>query len=198
MSDSNDIAVRMRAALAASQKSQADLAAALGVGQPAVSQWLKGLRAPDTKSLQRFASVVGVDPEFSCFSRGAVDLNQIWLPNALTTRQNFVGASHPSPRMAGERLGIRASLRSKPNPDYFVREVGQNVLDAAVEPTVSLRFTIVRLTGSRLERWLNAFRWDELRAHVEASAASGQQVRGSSSDRSGHGRQRGVDPPSDQ
>jgi Zn-dependent peptidase ImmA (M78 family)/DNA-binding XRE family transcriptional regulator len=53
---------------------QADLADAVGVTQPSISQWEKGLRMPEPKHLERLASALGVLPAMLTDSRVATTI----------------------------------------------------------------------------------------------------------------------------
>lgn len=63
-----------------------------------------------------------------------------------------------------------------PTIGTFVREVLQNVGDAAAGGPASASFLVRRLRGADLEAFLAALQWGAFRPHIEASVRSGQQV----------------------
>lgn len=54
---------RLKAALAASGKSQASVARETGITPPRLNNYLTGLRTPDTRTLERIAAVLGTDAD---------------------------------------------------------------------------------------------------------------------------------------
>ena len=58
-----DFAQRLRQVMEARNLTQAQLASAVGIGQPAVSMMLNRTCRPQRKTVQRFAEALGVEPE---------------------------------------------------------------------------------------------------------------------------------------
>jgi transcriptional regulator with XRE-family HTH domain len=54
---------RLKAALAASGKSQADVARETGILAPRLNNYFQGIRRPDTRTLERIAAVLGTDAD---------------------------------------------------------------------------------------------------------------------------------------
>ena len=80
----------------------------------------------------------------------------------------------PPPPSGARKGGLANAQVFDPDLDSLVREALQNARDQrAFDDPVRVRIALRELTGSALESFLEAIRWDELRSHIEAAEAEG-------------------------
>lgn len=170
-----DHAKRMKMALDAAGYSQSEIARELGVGQSTVSQWLKGSRRPERGMLERFASLTGTTAMWLDYGEGEGPRSSLE-PTRAAYRSD-VHWMFTSERPDGSRDFGNANIFSfKPTVSAFVREVLQNIGDAAPSGPAQARILLRRLRGADVTDFLSAMKWQEFEPHLEASVRSGQQV----------------------
>lgn len=166
---------RLRAAFAASGFTQASFAARLEVSQSTVSMWLAGDRQPDRTMTRRIAALLDVAPTWLDYGVGQGPREDLAALRA-AYREDVAWIFRPEQPDGSRDFGNANIFSFSPTIGTFVREVLQNVSDAAAGGPARASFTVRRLRGADLEAFLAALRWDEFRPHLEASVRSGQQV----------------------
>lgn len=165
--------VRLGAAMRQRGCNQTQVAQALGVSQPAVSSWLSGERNVDRAHLPRLARFLEVEAEWLEFGSGEG-------PDTQEARASYrTGAGwawRPEPPDRARDFGNANVWSFTPSVETLVRESIQNVLDAARATSVGVIFGITRLRGDGVEAFKEAVLWDDLRAHLEASAAGDNKL----------------------
>ena len=162
----NSFGDRLEAAMRQRGLSQADVAKAVGVTQPAVSGWISGERNVDRGHLPELGRYLEVSTEWLEFGSGeGPDTEEARA--AYRTAAGWVWRAEPAD---GARDFGNANVWSfTPSVETLARESIQNVLDAARSTRVDVTFSVMRLRGDGLEAFKDAVLWDDLRAHLEAS-----------------------------
>ena len=159
-------------------KTQAALAEAVGVSSATVSQWRAGAKTPSATNLIKIANWLGVQPSWLTYGElGAagrpVDPKQrACIPGEVSVVLPTCAAGR------GARARQRRWLRFHGRTRYTGRETGQNICDEikAGQATVEARYTLIELSGARLDSFLEAIQFDDLLPHLEAAADSRQKV----------------------
>lgn len=165
-----DFADRLRELLQAHDWTQKRLADELSFVPSTVSQWMNGMRTPDSGQMSRLADVFAADvgwlkhgtgPEPAQLRRQARRLARDavdWIPRA-------------APVDGGRDGGNSNQFTIRPTTANLVREAIQNAVDEGLGSThgpVRVRFRLLSLRGTAKRRYLEAMQWDQLRVHVEA------------------------------
>ena len=169
---------RLKVAMRRRSLSQADVAQAVGVSQPAVSGWVSGERNIDRKHLPELSRYLEVSTEWLEFGSGEG-------PDTEEARAAYRAAAgwvwRAEPPDGARDFGNANVWSFAPSVETLARESIQNVLDAARATRVDVTFSVMRLRGDGLEAFKEAVLWDDLRAHLEASATGehklGHQLR---------------------
>ncbi|GAA4912185.1 helix-turn-helix domain-containing protein [Streptomonospora salina] len=146
---------------------QADLAAELGVTRAAVSSWISGRVQPRIDKLQAIQIFLGLEPGPDALQVDAADRSS-----------DLTWYHRPAHADGGRELGNAAAFAFESDLAVLAREATQNSLDeryVADEP-VRVRYELNEISGRRLERFLEALRWESIEPHLDAAAASGQKV----------------------
>lgn len=177
-----DFRDRLLAALGEVGMSQADLARKLGISQAAVAQWMTGGR-PSPARTTELSKLLNVTEAWLLDGTGAGPID-----DPAAERAEYLGTTgwgfRPTP-VDGQRDFGNANLWALPwGLGTLVREAGQNVIDAIIAGGVSAEivFSLIRLKGDDLTRFLDALGWEGrpgdvgLEAHLSAAAKSGQRL----------------------
>ena len=171
---------RLQQRMEASGLTQRELAELVSVSQPIVSHWCSGRRQPKSGHLEKLAHALGVSVDWLRDGRGPATPDSIG-PRAAKLAPNGLGwAFRPTPPDRGRDYGNANVWSFNPDLSTFVREVLQNILDNPIARglPVGVRFRLIRLSGSRLEKFRKSIAWGTLSRHLEASAQSGQKLGG--------------------
>ena len=164
---SSSFGARLAAAMRSRTASQTEIADAVGVTQPAVSSWLSGDRNIDRSHIPGLARFLGVSAEWLEFGRGEG-------PDTEEARTSYRRAGvwgwRPEPADRARDFGNANVWSFTPSVETLTRESIQNVLDAKRATTVEVTYRITRLKDEGLEAFKDALLWDDLHAHLGASA----------------------------
>ena len=178
----DDFSGRLQQALKARGITGAELAERVDVTPGAVSQWTTGRKKPRRETGAAIAAVLDVDVSWLEYGEGtgpAADLE--------AERKAYAGekktpgwAFRPLPADGGMDFGNANVWVFDPNLENFTREVLQNVLDVVRGKSAHVVFRLIRLSGPRLNRFLEALQWNALdrnalESHLQASADEGQK-----------------------
>jgi len=166
---------RLREALDASGLTQTGFAEAIGVSQSTVSMWLSGVRRPDRKLIHTIAGVLRVSPTWLDYGEGEGPQEDLSAQRA-AYRGDVRWIFRPEQADAARDYGNANIFSFDPTIATFVREVLQNSGDVTSGGPVHATFTVRRLQGSDVDKFLDALGWPEFRPHLKASIKSGQQV----------------------
>lgn len=159
-------------------KTQAALAAAVGVSSATASQWRSGAKLPSAANLIKIASWLGVQPSWLNYGDLGATHRSIDPKQRDAYRDDCHWYYRPAPQDEGRELGNAAGFAFHGGLPTLGRETGQNILDEAKagQPTVEARYTLIELSGTRLEAFLEAIKFDDILPHLEAAADSRQKV----------------------
>ena len=156
---------------------QSNLAALVGISQPAVSQWLSGKKEPSPESLSDIAKHLKIERRWLVEGIPPMKMDD---PN--TDREEYKKLAgwgfRAAPDDGGRDYGNANVWSLDPGLDVLVREVLQNAKDAAVsaDKKVEVVFRIISLTGKDFSDFREALKWDDLRPHLDASAENKQKL----------------------
>ena len=175
-----EIQDRLNEVLSRKGMTQSALAQHLEVSAATVSGWCNGTKRPSPTNMEKIASFLGVNPGYLSFGEGdgpaptETDLG----PLRTKYRQDLTWYWRPAPRDGGREFGNAASYAFEVDIPTLGRESGQNTSDEKVdtEPTVELRYTVSELSGSHLDTFTKAIRFDDVRPHLEAAAATNRKA----------------------
>jgi transcriptional regulator with XRE-family HTH domain len=176
----DSVGARLAAALAVRQRSQSDLAEAIGVTAGAVSQWIKGPKQPSRDNVKAAAAFLGVASAWIEAGEGdppRMDPRREREAHLREASWRF-RPTHPD---GGRDYGNANIWTFTPTLETLVREALQNVLDArSGDRPVEARLRVIRLSGAtsvqELKTFLAALKWGELAAHLEASKDTQQKL----------------------
>jgi transcriptional regulator with XRE-family HTH domain len=159
-------------------KTQAALAQAVQVSAATASQWRAGTKTPSATNLTRIASFLGVSPAWLQYGELAAAGPPVDPKQRDAYREKCVWYHRPAPPDEGRELGNAAGFAFTGGLATLARETAQNIMDEAKagQPTVEARYTLIEISGARLEAFLGAVRFGELRPHLDAAAQSKQKV----------------------
>ena len=166
---------RLGQALRTSGRAPAELARHIGVPVSRLRRWLAGREAPAPSEHAAIAAALGLAP--GALSHAATPAPAAGEDRTADATEPAWGF-RPAPRDGGRDFGSGHPWAFDPGLEAFAREVLQNALDAAERPEgrVEVEFRLVRLAGPERRDFLRALRFAELRRHIEAAAAGGQQL----------------------
>jgi transcriptional regulator with XRE-family HTH domain len=170
---------RLTSAMERRGMSRSELARRLDVTPAAVSSWTTGPKRPDLKKLEHIADELAVSPAYLLFGEGAARSAP---EEAIAERQAYLKALawrwRSAPRDRGREYGNAAGYAFQIDLETLARESGQNILDERLptEPTVEALYTVIELTGSHLEEFLERIHFEELRPHLDAALKSNQKA----------------------
>lgn len=169
---------RLDAELNSQGKTQAALAAAVGVSSATVSQWRSGAKTPSTTNLGKIATFLGVSPAWLQYGELAAAGPLVDQKQRDAYQADCRWYHRPAPKDAGRELGNAAGFAFTGGLATLARETGQNIMDEAKpgQSTVEARYTLVELSGARLASFLDAIRFGDLRPHLDAASQSMQKV----------------------
>lgn len=176
-----NVSDRLAALMDAKGMTQAQLAERLGTSQPAISQWLRGLKTPGADRLSQLSVLFGVEEEWLASGNGKRPDFQI-VKDQESYMSNVQWRFRKGPVDGGRDHGNANLWALKWDLETLVRETIQNSIDVPVDQMngVGLEYRLVRLTGDRLDRFLTALNWNapgaegSLLSHLK-SASSGEQ-----------------------
>jgi RNA polymerase primary sigma factor len=174
---SNNIADRLKKALEKASITQSKLATLVGTTQSAVSQWLSGKKDPSPENLNDLAKHLQILPRWLAEGIPPMKAHD---PNAERDEYRRLAGwgFRKAPDDGGRDYGNANVWSLDPGLDVFVREVLQNVKDAAasVDRKVEMVFRIISLTGRDFSDFRESLKWDDLRKHLNASAENKQKL----------------------
>ncbi|WP_329387277.1 helix-turn-helix transcriptional regulator [Streptomyces sp. NBC_01716] len=147
---------------------QKELAAMVEVTPAAVNAWTNGRSVPRYAKIASIAEALGVAVEDAVNRRP---------PESSSSELEWVFQKAPED---GSRIGGNAAAYAfAANLEVLAREATQNSLDERhlEDRPVTSRFVLHELTGSHLNRFLSALRWDSIEQHLR-KAADGRQKAG--------------------
>ncbi len=171
------VADRIQNAMQASNITQSKLAELIQSSQAAVSQWCSGKKAPSEENLEAIARVLQVNKEWLQHGTG-----RIKVADETAERQDYrhegIWSFRIAPADGGRDYGNANVWSFDPGLEVLVREVLQNVVDAAVpgSDVVKVMFRLIQLQGEDLVRYRDALNWEILRKHLQASVKDGQKL----------------------
>ncbi|MFK5633350.1 helix-turn-helix domain-containing protein [Ornithinimicrobium sp. LYQ103] len=159
-------------------KTQAALAEAVGVSSATVSQWRSGTKTPSATNMMKVAGFLGVQPSWLSYGELGATTKTVDPKQRDAYRRECVWYHRPAPQDAGRELGNAAGFAFHGGLSTLGRETCQNILDEAQpgQPTVEARYTLIEVSGVRLDNFLEAIKFDDLKPHLEAAADSRQKV----------------------
>jgi transcriptional regulator with XRE-family HTH domain len=160
-------------------KTQAALAEAVEVSSATVSQWRAGTKTPSASNLIKIAKFLGVQPSWLTYGDlGASSARPIDPKQRDAYRFSCNWYYRPAPQDEGRELGNAAGFAFSGGLATLARETSQNILDEAKpgQPTVEARYTLIELSGARLDSFKEAIDFNDLQPHLEAAADSRQKV----------------------
>ncbi|MHA7263487.1 helix-turn-helix domain-containing protein [Arthrobacter sp. TMN-37] len=159
-------------------KTQAALAAAVGVSAATASQWRAGTKTPSQGNVLKIAEWLEVPPAWLLLGHGDGPSRVIDPKDRETYRMSCKWYYRPAPQDGGRELGNAAGFAFTGGIDTLARETGQNILDEKRdgEANVVARYTISELSGPSLKSFLDSIKFGELRPHLEAASTSQQKV----------------------
>lgn len=159
-------------------KTQVALAEAVGVSAATVSQWRAGSKSPSRANVIKIANWLAVSPAWLEFGDGPAANRVIDERDRAAYRRDCRWYYRPAPNDQGRELGNAAGFVFQGGVPALARETGQNILDERKdgEPTVKAMYTVSELSGSHLDSFLAAIKFDEVRPHLEAASQSRQKV----------------------
>lgn len=164
---------RLNAAMDRVSITKAQLARELEISPASISAWCSGTKKPNTENLIALAAILGVSPGYLQFGEADRVVDQRVLDEQ--RRQYSAGLRwywRPAPRDQGREFGNAAGYAFETSIPILTRESGQNIADAKLDTaaTVEARYTVIELSGSHLEQFLERLRFDQLRPHLKAAA----------------------------
>jgi transcriptional regulator with XRE-family HTH domain len=168
---------RLAQAMRKAAKTQAALAAQVGVAPSAVSAWRAGDRNPSRENVTALAKALEVPEPWLHYGVGESPFARDTEADRHEYEERFEWhwqRQQPEGRMLGNAAGFAFDVDMR----TLTRETGQNSLDELLqgEQTVDLRYTVIELTGGDLERFLETIKFEELRGHLVAASQSGQKA----------------------
>lgn len=159
-------------------KTQAALAEAVGVSSATVSQWRSGTKQPSATNMIKVAEFLGVQAAWLSYGELGTTSRTVDPKERAAYARDCSWYHRPAPQDAGRELGNAAGFAFHGGLATLARETSQNILDEAQagQPTVEARYTLIELTGARLDAFLKAIQFEDLRPHLEAAAESRQKV----------------------
>lgn len=159
-------------------RTQRALAEAVGVSSATVSQWRAGTKKPSSSNLIKIAAFLGVQPAWLSYGEFGTSPRAVDPKLRAVYRETLSWYHRPAPADEGRELGNAAGFAFHGGLATLARETGQNIVDEAKagQPTVEARYTLIELSGARLDQFLEAIKFDELLPHLEAAADSRQKV----------------------
>lgn len=173
----DDVAARLKKAMAAAFITQSKLAALLGTTQSAVSQWLSGKKDPSPENLNDIAKHLRIERRWLVDGIPPMRADDANADRAAYTRL-VDWRFREAPKDGGRDYGNANVWSLDPGLDVLVREVLQNAKDAAVsvDKKVEVVFRIISLTGKDFSDFRESLKWDELRKHLKASSDNKQKL----------------------
>lgn len=172
---------RLTAAMERKEVSQATLAQHLDVSAASVSSWCSGAKRPtDVGRLQEIAEFLGVSPGHLQF--GEDDARVPSSGGSEAERREYLRELcwywRPAPRDRGRQFGNAAAYAFESDIRTLARESAQNISDErlATALTVDARYVVGELTGSALDDFLNAIKFDEIRPHLESASKANRKA----------------------
>jgi len=164
MNKQTQFSLRLADRLAELGWTQADLAKRIGVSQPVVSAYLRGLRSPGQETMAAISRITGLAPAYLIGEQGAT--------SSMTTPAESLSWYERPASLDGFRSygNARAELFGY-DYDPLVRESAQNSNDAAAGEEVHVEYRLMSLSGRRLEDFLGTIGWATLEPHYRAVAA---------------------------
>jgi RNA polymerase primary sigma factor len=171
---------RLSEAMARRNVSQAALAQHLEVSAASVSTWCGGTKRPSVANLEKIADFLGVSPGYLQFGEGTepepdgAAIEQM--------REEYQSALdwywRPAPRDRGREYGNAAAYAFETDMPTLARESAQNISDEKLDtaPTVQARYTVMELSGSKLDAFLRAIQFDEIRTHLKAATGANKKA----------------------
>lgn len=152
---------------------RSQLAARLGVTAGAVSHYLNGNRACPRLIVGKIARITKTEPGW--LLQGAQKAGKrSTVVNAAEARHSrkrlLTWGFREAPADGGKDFGNAAVYATPMSIRTVVREDGQNSLDAALRPEVTIRFRLVELSpgSKRYDRFVRAMRLDQLSERIRA------------------------------
>ncbi|WP_353814856.1 helix-turn-helix domain-containing protein [Agromyces sp. SYSU T00266] len=161
-------------------KTQAALAEAVGVSSATASQWRAGTKTPSASNIIKIAQFLGVTPAWLSYGELGTVSRTVDPKEREAYRRDCTWYYRPAPQDAGRELGNAAGFAFQGGLATLARETSQNILDEAQagQPTVGARYTLIELSGAKLEAFLEAIKFEDLVPHLESAAATRQKVAG--------------------
>src|SRR5665213_1286025 len=177
MENQTTVNQRLSEAMQQAATTQSKIAELIGTSQAAVSQWVAGKKLPTSENLTALAQALGVRRQWFEFGTGSifpVDFIALRKEYRMKSRWGF----RPAPADGGRDYGNANVWAFDPTLEALVREVLQNVRDAAFPSgsRVEVAFKIVSLKGAALVEFLKSMRWAELSNHLKSSVTTGQKL----------------------
>lgn len=146
---------------------QAELATRVGVTRAAVSAWITGRAQPRPDTVRLIADAFDTDLA-TVYERTS---------DAVAARP-VTWYHRPAHADGGREFGNAAAFAFDADLGVLAREATQNSLDERRDPMrpVRVRYILHELTGEHLRSFLDAVRWESLKAHYAAAATTDQKV----------------------
>ncbi|KRE65820.1 MULTISPECIES: helix-turn-helix domain-containing protein [Micrococcaceae] len=173
-----DVNERLDQELNRQGKTQAALAEAVGVSSATVSQWRSGTKTPSATNLIKVAKFLGVQPSWLTYGELDAVSPTIDPKQRAAYQRDCRWYYRPAPQDEGRELGNAAGFAFQGGLSTLARETSQNILDEKKDgqATVEARYTLIELSGARLDTFLAAIQFDDLLPHLKAAAESRQKV----------------------
>lgn len=167
---------RLTLAMRKAKKTQAALAEGLNVAASAVSAWRAGDRNPSRENFSALANALSVPEAWLRYGAGESPFARDTAAERAEYEQ-LLQWHWQRQQPEGRTLGNPAGYAFEVDIDTLTRETGQNSGDELLtgEQTVDLKYTVIELTGTDLDQFLERIKFDELRSHLAAAAATGQK-----------------------
>lgn len=171
---------RLNEAMARRRINQAALAQHLEVTPASVSTWCSGTKRPTVGNLEKIAEFLGVSPGYLQFGEGTEPLPAANATDQL--RREYQDSMEwywrPAPRDRGREYGNAAAFAFETDINTLAKESGQNISDEKLDtaPTVQARYTVAELSGDKLDQFLRAIRFSDVRPHLEAASRTNRKA----------------------
>lgn len=171
---------RLNEAMVRRRVNQAALAQHLEVSATSVSTWCSGTKRPSVANLEKIADFLGVSPGYLQFGEGVEPG-----PDSKTVEQERKQYEdtlswywRPAPRDRGREYGNAAAFAFETDINTLGKESGQNISDEKLDtaPTVQARYTVAELSDDKLEEFLRAIRFKDIRPHLEAATRTNRKA----------------------